>query len=356
MSRVLKAAVVGLGWAGQQHLAAYSRRDDVEIVGLAGLEADQLEALAGQYSVPNAFADWRELIAWGGFDLLSIAVPTALHAPIAVEALRAGSHVLCEKPMAGSVADAEAMVAAAREADRVLDVVFNHRHHGELKAIKELIATGELGVPYHARVTWLRRDGIPSGWFRRRELSGGGVLADLGIHLLDYTLDVLGEPGVRSVSAAGISAFGDGPDAAAGARSLDAGGNAGDVEDFASVFVRLANGGVLELAVAWAAARAADDEMRITVHGTEGGADASLSPSFGPGTVAYFSKPGVEAEPIAVQTAAGGGHEDVVADFISAARGRAGEAPHDGSTALARTRVIAAAYESMASGREVVPA
>ncbi|MFC4243417.1 Gfo/Idh/MocA family protein [Gryllotalpicola reticulitermitis] len=351
MSVSFKAAVVGLGWAGQQHLAAYSRRDDVEIVGLAGLEADQLSALATQYGVDHAFADWNDLIAWGGFDLLSVAVPTSLHAPIAIAALQSGSHVLCEKPMAGTVADAQAMVDAAKSSGLVLDVVFNHRSHGELKAIKRLVADGGLGNPYHTRVTWLRRDGIPAGWFRQRALSGGGVLADLGIHLLDYTLDILGEPAVRSLSAAGFSAFsGERSDA----RPLEGRGESSDVEDFASVFLRLAGGGVIELDVSWAAARASADEMTITVHGTEGGAEAALSPAFEAGDVERFTAPTVGGESETIETPAGRGHDEVVAEFVAAAHGSIGEGRRVGSAALERTRIIGACYESMVSGREVV--
>jgi predicted dehydrogenase len=199
----LRVGVVGIGWAGQQHLKAYDSLDGVRIVSLAGMEQELRDSLQAEYSIPNAFADWKDMLDHAGLDAISVAVPTFLHAPIAVAALERGIHVLSEKPIARNAAEGRAMVDAARKAGRVLDVAFNHRRRGDIQALKGVIDDGGLGRPYYAKASWLRRSGIPTlgSWFTNPELAGGGPLADIGVHALDYALHLLGEPGTRSAGA-----------------------------------------------------------------------------------------------------------------------------------------------------------
>ncbi|HZA73577.1 MAG TPA: Gfo/Idh/MocA family oxidoreductase, partial [Propionibacteriaceae bacterium] len=208
----LRAGVVGLGWAGQQHMAAYADLPGVELVALAGREADRLADLGKQFVVPShlQFDDWPDLLAAADLDVLSIAAPTALHAPIAIAALDAGVHVLSEKPLAESAAVGERMVEAAERNHRVLDVSFNHRRRGVVKALKELLSSGRLGPIYYAKVGWVRRQGIPTmgSWFTRRATAGGGPLMDLGVHMLDIVLYLLDEPELRTATAATYAEFG----------------------------------------------------------------------------------------------------------------------------------------------------
>ena len=175
-SKELRVGVVGIGWAGQQHLMAYNGLDGVRIVALAGMEQDLRDSLQAEYSIPNAFADWKDMLEHGGLDAISVAVPTFLHAPIAIAALERGIHVLSEKPIARNAVEGQAMVDAARKAGRVLDVAFNHRRRGDIKALKGVIDDGGLGRPYYAKASWLRRSGIPTlgSWFTNPELAGGG--------------------------------------------------------------------------------------------------------------------------------------------------------------------------------------
>src|SRR5690349_14528935 len=112
-------------------MAAYDQLDGVDLVALAGMEADDLQTLGDQYGADLRYSDWRDLVGESGVDVVSIATPTTLHAPIAVAALNAGLHVLSEKPMAENADVARTMVQAARDNDRVLDVSFNHRRRGD---------------------------------------------------------------------------------------------------------------------------------------------------------------------------------------------------------------------------------
>lgn len=191
--RELRVGVVGIGWAGQQHLRAYSELDGVRIVSLAGMEQELRDSLQAEYAIPNGFGRWEEMLDHGGLDTISVAVPTFLHAPIAIAALERGIHVLSEKPIARNAVEGQAMVDAARKAGRVLDVAFNHRRRGDIQALKEVIDAGGLGRPYYAKASWLRRSGIPTlgSWFTNPELAGGGPLADIGVHALDYALHLL---------------------------------------------------------------------------------------------------------------------------------------------------------------------
>ena len=218
------------------------------------MEADQLALLGDQHGIAaeHRFADWKDLVAAGCVDVLSIATPTTLHAPIAVAALDAGIHVLSEKPMAENAVVGQTMVDAARRSSRVLEVSFNHRRRGDVQALKKIIDAGVLGDIYYAKAGWLRREGIPGmgSWFTRQAKSGGGPLMDIGVHMLDMALHLLGEPQVTSATAATYAEFGPrgrGASAYGLGRKTDVTADDFDVEDLATAFLRLDGGGTLLL-------------------------------------------------------------------------------------------------------------
>ncbi|WP_370455887.1 Gfo/Idh/MocA family protein [Pseudarthrobacter sp. B4EP4b] len=354
----LRVGVVGIGWAGQQHLKAYEALDGVSIVSLAGMEQELRDSLQAEYSIPNAFADWKDMLDHGGLDAISVAVPTFLHAPIAVAALERGIHVLSEKPIARNAAEGQAMVDAARKAGRVLDVAFNHRRRGDIQALKGVIDAGGLGRPYYAKASWLRRSGIPTlgSWFTNPELAGGGPLADIGVHALDYALHLLGEPKVVAVSAATHSELG--PQGRGGGKEYSAlaSAHAFEVEDFASAFLRLEGGGTLLIEASWATYRETDDLLDFTIYGTDGGAELKVQGApFPPvGQLRVFTDKDGESADYVPPVLPGRAHDAVVEDFVTAVRG--GEAvwgEHDGSLALYRAQIIDACYQSALEQKEV---
>jgi predicted dehydrogenase len=354
----LRVGVVGIGWAGQQHLKAYEALDGVRIVSLAGMEQELRDSLQAEYSIPNAFADWKDMLEHGGLDAISVAVPTFLHAPIAVAALERGIHVLSEKPIARNAVEGQAMVDAARKAGRVLDVAFNHRRRGDIQALKGVIDDGGLGRPYYAKASWLRRSGIPTlgSWFTNPELAGGGPLADIGVHALDYALHLLGEPKVVAVSAATHSELG--PQGRGGGKEYSAlaSAHAFEVEDFASAFLRLEGGGTLLIEASWATYRETDDLLDFTIYGTDGGAELKVqgAPFPAVGQLRVFTDKDGESADYVPPVLPGRAHDAVVEDFITAVRG--GEAvwgEHDGSLALYRAQIIDACYQSALEQREV---
>src|SRR5690606_42003949 len=139
---------------------------------------------AGKRLNPDNDRDYRDLIRREDVEALLDRGPNHLPAPVAIEALRAGKHVLCERPMAINGDLARQMAEVARETDRVLMIGQNHRFHSEVLLLKELIEKGKLGQIYHAKTGWIRRNGIPGwgSWFTSMERAGGGPLIDIGVH------------------------------------------------------------------------------------------------------------------------------------------------------------------------------
>jgi predicted dehydrogenase len=353
--KTLKAGVVGLGWAGQQHMDAYAHLPGVELVAIAGMEDEPRAALGEKYGITRLYRDWKELVADGELDVVSVAVPTFLHAPIAVGALDAGIHVLSEKPIARTGPEAESMVEAAHRAGRVLEVAFNHRRRGDIQALKAAIDSGQIGRPYHARAVWLRRAGIPAlgSWFTNREMAGGGPLIDIGVHVLDYALHLFGEPRVTAVSAVTHSELGVRGRGGAAGNKQDV-GSAYEVEDLASLLLRLEGGGSIVLETSWAAYRPAGDEFGITLYGTEGGADLRVVDYAPAGELTIFTGEGESISDVSVKADPGRGHTAVVETFLEHVADRENWSRYDGSSALDRARVIDAAYESARIGAEVV--
>lgn len=355
----LRVGVVGLGWAGQQHLAAYQAMDDVEIIGLAGKETEVLQQLGAEYGVPHLLSDWQDLVALPGLDAVSVAVPTFLHAPIAVAALERGLHVLSEKPIARNAGEGRQMVDAAVRAGRVLDVAFNHRRRGDIRALKDIITAGEIGRPYYAKASWLRRSGIPGlgSWFTSRELAGGGPLADIGVHVLDYALYLLGEPKVTAVSASVHAELGPRGLGGSGRAAADAARSAAfEVEDFGSAFLRLEGGGTLIVEAGWAAYRSPADLIDFSVYGTDGGAELRIEGATETpvGRLTVYAESGGKNADRVVTAEPGRAHQHVVEDFVEVVRGDPARWPaHDGSLALARAEIIDAAYLSAQENREI---
>ena len=345
--------MVGIGWAGQQHIKAYAALEGVELVGIAGLEDEPRRALASEYGAAHDVARWEDLLDLD-LDVVSVAVPTFLHAPITIAALESGLHVLSEKPIALNGEQAATMVDAARKAGRVLDVAFNHRRRGDIKRLKEVIEAGRLGRTYYAKAWWLRRTGIPTlgSWFTQAKLAGGGPLVDIGVHVLDYALFLLGDPAVRSVSASTYDLLGRNGFGASEKSSKSGGDGAFDVEDLATVFMRLEDGGTLLLEASWAAHRADGDQFGATLYGTEGGAEWIVDDYAPVGSLKLFTDEDGTAKVQRLRPGVGGKHDAVVRDFVATVRSGDWEG-HDGSGAARLARIVDACYASASARREV---
>ncbi len=334
----LRAGVIGLGWAGETHLRCYRDLAGVEPVALAGLEDERRAALGASYGIEDLPREWEELVSRPDLDVISVCAPNYLHAPITVAALDAGKHVLCEKPLARTGAEATTMVEAAERYDRVLHTSFNHRERGDVHLLRRHLADGGLGHVYHAKASWMRRRGVPNAgsWFTSLEMAGGGPLIDLGVHVLDLALHLLDEPRVLSVTAATYSELGG-----------------FDVEDLATAFVRLDGGATLLLEASWATHGSAGDDFGVTLFGSRGGAEMSVRGYATTDTVRLFTDVAGAPAEVRPQVGAGEGHKAVVRAFLAAVRsGDWGE--HRGYEGLQRAQVVDACYASAVEGREVM--
>lgn len=259
----VRCAVIGLGM-GRHHAKCLMEEPQSNLAAVVDLDTKRLDTFGAEFPKPARFQDYREMLKQIQPDLVVIALPNALHKPVTLDALAAGAHVLCEKPMAMTVPEAEAMRDAATAAGRRLGINFSQRFNPGNRALKQFVASGALGEIYHGYCSWTRRDGFPGfgGWFGQKHLSGGGPLIDLGVHRIDLCLWLMGHPKVVSVSGATHHRI--------GVPRAQAQGKAFDVEDFAAGFVRFANGASLVFEVSWAGHQKEKETQVMRLMGTDG--------------------------------------------------------------------------------------
>ncbi len=350
----VRVGVIGCG-AGIFHLEGYAADPRAEIVALAGLDIDRCQELAKKYDVPHIYGDYSELLVRPGIEAVSVVVPNHLHLTVTLVALVAGKHVLVEKPLARSVAEGERMVEAAREAGKVLAIAFNRRARHDVSLVRQQVERGALGRIYHATAFWMRRSGIPGlgSWFTNKEQAGGGPLIDLGVHVLDMALWMMGNPRTIAVSAATYAELG--PRLRGqwqGGRFRVAADARYEVEDLATALIRLDGGATLQLDVSWAAYTGHGDEFGVSLLGSDGGAEIHVKDYAQTGTLHFYGEiDGVptETEP---RLLAKHGHGDVIRRFLDSVLTGAPADP-SGEEGLDRVRLIEAIYRSAEQGREL---
>jgi UDP-N-acetylglucosamine 3-dehydrogenase len=199
---MLRVGIAGFGGMGSTHARAYAALPGVQVVAAADLRPERREAFVEEYK-GTAYGHFQEMIDGADLDIVGVCLPTDLHSEAAVAAARAGRHVLTEKPMALSVEQCEAMVAAATEADVRLMVAQVLRFWPEYALIKDIAGSGRLGKVLSASASRIGGRPMAPSWFADPARSGGAVL-DLHIHDIDFLCSLLGRPKV--VSAAGAKA------------------------------------------------------------------------------------------------------------------------------------------------------
>ncbi len=200
----VNVAVIGLGWPGQRHLEGYFKLPFVNVAAICDMSETLLASTHARFPVETATTDYQAILARPDIDAVSICLPNWLHAPISIEAIQAGKHVLCEKPLANTLAEGERLTAAVHASDRIFMLALNNRFRVEIQSLKRVIDQGTLGTIYYAKTGWVRRrwGGTVRGWFMEKEKSGGGPLIDLGVHMLDLALWLMGSPKATRVSGA----------------------------------------------------------------------------------------------------------------------------------------------------------
>lgn len=267
MDKKLRVGVIGLNM-GQAHVETYKKLPNAELVAVCDKDAGWLELCRSKWEVAKAFADYREMLAMPDLDAVSVALPTFLHLPIALDAFRHGKHVLMEKPMAMNANEGEVMAAAAKAAGKTLMISLNQRFDPDVQYLKRHIEAGNMGDVYFARTLWRRPLGglpsptldRPSGLYSERiwfseAAKGGGALRDLGAHVIDVAMWLMGFPELESADGVAYTKF------------LPK----GDADDHSVGFAKFKNGASLQIEASFGQ-HIDHDELITEVFGTEGGA------------------------------------------------------------------------------------
>ena len=273
MTDKLRVGIIGSGGIAEgAHAPGYKALpDDCELVACCDVRPERAKAFAERFDLAHWYTDYRELLTLPELDAVSICTPPFMHRDATVAALDAGLHVLCEKPMAMNVAEAQDMVAAAERAGKVLTIGHQQRFSPAAQAVKRAVDAGELGDIYYAKTAALRNRGAPTwGVFHIRELNGGGPLIDIGVHALDVTMWLMGSPRPVAVFGATYMALAHRPGLKNRMGTINV--EEYDVEDLAAALVRFDNGATLMLETSWLLQMTERGASYTQLFGTEGSA------------------------------------------------------------------------------------
>ena len=270
---LLKVGVIGVGGIARTHMPGWAESPLAEVVAGADLLPEALERWGSDWNISRLETDTAALINDPDIDIIDVCTPNMYHADLSIAALEAGKHVICEKPLAPTPADVQRMIEARDKSGKMLMTAQHFRFQGRSKALKAEIDAGALGEVYHARSWMLRRTGIPTRLaFLSSQHSGGGACIDIGVHILDLTLWMMGNP--KPVSVTGVArndlssnpmAFGLWPQFGRIPEGMD-------VEEMAMAFVRFETGATLVLEISWLLHHdIMGEDIQMWLYGTEGG-------------------------------------------------------------------------------------
>ncbi|GAB0229697.1 Gfo/Idh/MocA family oxidoreductase [Staphylococcus pseudintermedius] len=271
----IKVGIIGCGGiANGKHLPSLAQIDDVEIVAFCDIDIEKAKTAATTFGTVNAkvYQDYQELLKDQTIDVVHICTPNYLHCDMTVHALEANKHVMCEKPMAKTTAEAQQMLDAAKRTGKKLTIGYQNRFRVDSQFLHQVTARGDLGDIYFGKAHAIRRRAVPNwGVFLDEEAQGGGPLIDIGTHALDLTLWMMNNYEPAAVMGSTFHQLSQQENAA------NAWGpwNPKDftVEDSAFGFIKMKNGATIILESAWALNSLDVDEAKCSLSGTKGGAD-----------------------------------------------------------------------------------
>ncbi|MGB9595921.1 MAG: Gfo/Idh/MocA family protein [Candidatus Poribacteria bacterium] len=201
--RTVNLGLIGAGGIAQAHCNAMSKIEGVKIVAVSDVVKANAERTAERWGIPKIFTDYKKMLKMDEIEGVIVCTPTAVHSAPSVAALKAGKHVLCEKPMEATLSAATKMVRAAHESGKILMIALKLRYSPQVKKAKEIVDAGTLGDIYYAETVADRRHGNPGGSFIRKATAGLGAAADIGVYALDTALYLMGHP--KPVAVMGIT-------------------------------------------------------------------------------------------------------------------------------------------------------
>lgn len=350
----LKLGIIGCGGiAGTKHLPSIREVGGAEVVAFCDVIPERAQKSAEEFGVRNSkvFDDYRELLKLD-LDAVYVCTPNRSHSIITVEALRSGKHVMCEKPMAINYAEAQKMLAAAKESGKLLTIGYQNRYRADSQYLKKACQAGDLGEIYFAKANAVRRRAVPTwGVFLNEYEQGGGPLIDIGTHALDLTLWMMENYTPKYAVGTTYHKLNKDRDTANAWGDWDL--DKFTVEDSAFGFVVMENGATIMLSASWALNTLDVEEGTTTLSGTKGGADFHDGlringvrygrqfvevPDLKAGSVAFYE--GVSQKPEVIEQKV----------FLSAIRGE-GKLCVLPEQAIVVTRILEAIYRSAQSGQ-----
>lgn len=268
MDRKVRIGIIGCGGIADAHANRYKKREreygDVEIVALCDIAPHRAEGFGRIKDLPNArcYENHIEMLEKEDLDGVSVCTYNREHARCTIDALKHGVNVVCEKPMSVTLEEAVAMCKAEKESGKILSVGFQPRFASDMKQMKEIVRSGELGKVYYVQTGGGRRRGIPGYTFIEDSTAGIGAVGDIGCYSLDMVLDALNYPKPLTVTAFVSDYFGKNPNQYNEADRFS-------VDDFAAAFIRLEGGIIIDFRIAWA--MNVDTPGDTIILGTEGG-------------------------------------------------------------------------------------
>lgn len=271
----LKIGIIGCGnIANGKHMPSISKLDNVEMVAFCDVIRERAEEAAKKYGTPDArvYTDYRELLKDESINNVRVLTPNRLHAQISIDAMRAGKHVMCEKPMAATYAEAQEMVRVHQETGKLLTIAYQHKFDPDVVYAKQEALKGTFGDMYYAKANVMRRRGVPThGVFLHQCDQGGGSLIDVGTHCLDVVLYLMDNYKPKMVLGTTYDKL---------KYQKETGNPFGpwqtegyDVEELASGYIVMENGATIILETSWALNTTDVAGVRYMVCGTEAGVD-----------------------------------------------------------------------------------
>jgi len=356
----LKVGIIGCGGiANGKHMPTLKKLKEVEMAAFCDIVEERAVEAAEKYGGEDAkvYTDYKELLADPELAVVHVCTPNRSHSFITVDALEAGKHVMCEKPMAKTYADAKLMLEAAQRTGKKLTIGYQQRWRGDSLYLKELVEAGELGEIYYAEAVALRRRGVPTwGVFLNEFEQGGGPLIDIGTHALDLTLWAMGNYKPKMVVGTSYKKLGD---------QTRTGNAWGDwdpekftTEDSAFGFIVMENGATIILRSSWAlniadpreavcllagdkaGADMLDPEHDLRINSVKHGRQCVEYPNFKAGGAAFFEGSGTDNSELEAR----GFYKAIIDDT---------PVPTKPEQAIVVTQLLEAIYESAKTGKPV---
>lgn len=363
---MLRFGIVGCGFiANGKHMPSLAKfPEKAKIVAFCDLIEERAQKAAGEYGDEEALVctDYRRLLERKDIDVVCVCTPNVSHCRISCDAMKAGKHVICEKPMAINSAEAREMLNTSRQTGRKLTIGYQCRFREDAVFLKNVVDDGLLGDLYYGKAFAVRRRAVPTwGVFTDKEAQGGGPLIDIGTHALDLTLWYLNDFDVHSVNGVSFFKLGRDPEMCWGNASGPWDPATYDVEDSAMGFIRMKSGRLITLESSWALNTLDVREAKCAVSGTKGGAEmysgadgsdqCKLNLTMGKKLVTVYPTLGLSGQAVGI---------GAVDPSVEEARRLIESIEEDKPVAnppeqsLVVTQILEAIYTSASTGREVI--